>query len=83
MPPSPATLRTNRLIEGLPQRDRARLLARCTACELVLSEVLCEPGQPIRHVYFPTMAFYVRQRTDATEPARHSRYPVTSRAARV
>lgn len=42
------------LIELLPDRDRTRLLAICEPVELVLSEVLYEPGKPIRHVYFPT-----------------------------
>ena len=55
--PTAATLASNCLIDGLPRRDRSRLLARCTACELVLSEVLCEPGVPTRHVYFPTAGF--------------------------
>ena len=57
MPNASAILPANRLIEGLPRRDRARLLARCTAYDLVLSEVLCEPGEPMSHVYFPTEGF--------------------------
>ena len=47
----------NHLIELLPQRDRARLLAICEPVELQLAEVLCEPGQSTRHVYFPTRGF--------------------------
>lgn len=47
----------NHLIELLPARDRARLLAICEPVELVLSEVLCEPGKPTRHVYFPTRGY--------------------------
>ena len=47
----------NHLIELLPQKDRKRLLAACEPVELVLSEVLCEPGTPSRHVYFPTDGF--------------------------
>jgi CRP-like cAMP-binding protein len=57
MPTSPSSLPANQLIEGLPRRDQARLLSRCTPCELVLSEVLCEPGAPMSHVYFPTTGF--------------------------
>ncbi|CDS49646.1 cAMP-binding proteins-catabolite gene activator and regulatory subunit of cAMP-dependent protein kinases [Polaromonas sp. CG9_12] len=37
--------------------DRSRLLALCEPVELVLSEVLCEPGKPTRHVYFPTQGY--------------------------
>jgi len=47
----------NNLIELLPTKDRARLLAICEPVELVLSEVLCEPGKPTLHVYFPTHGF--------------------------
>ena len=44
----------NRLIELLPPADRRRLLAICAPVQLVPADVLCEPGEPIRHVYFPT-----------------------------
>ncbi|MDO8717948.1 MAG: Crp/Fnr family transcriptional regulator [Polaromonas sp.] len=47
----------NTLIEWLPAKDRARLLAICEPVELLLSEVLCEPDKPTRHVYFPTRGF--------------------------
>ena len=47
----------NHLIELLPAPDRARLLACCEPAELVLGEVLCQPGQPTRHVYFPVDGF--------------------------
>jgi CRP-like cAMP-binding protein len=47
----------NRLIEMLPRRDRARLLAVCEPVELVLADVLCEPGSATRHVYFPIDGF--------------------------
>lgn len=47
----------NHLIELLPRKDRLRLLAICEPVELVLAEVLCEPGKPTRHVYFPTEGF--------------------------
>jgi hypothetical protein len=48
---------TNRLLDRLPGRDRAHLLARCEEVELTFPDVLAEPGQAIRHVYFPTASF--------------------------
>ena len=47
----------NHLIELLPRTDRLRLLAVCEPIQLLLSDVLCEPGTPTRHVYFPTDGF--------------------------
>ena len=47
----------NHLIELLPRKDRLRLLGICEPVLLALSEVLCEPGEPTRHVYFPTDGF--------------------------
>jgi CRP-like cAMP-binding protein len=47
----------NHLIELLPSRDRARLLAACEPVDLKLSQVLDEAGSPARHVYFPLEGF--------------------------
>ncbi len=47
----------NHLIELLPRKDRVHLLAVCEPVQLVLGDVLCEPGNPMRHVYFPTDGF--------------------------
>ena len=47
----------NHLIELIPRKDRLRLLAICEPVHLVLAEVLCEPGKPMRHVYFPIEGF--------------------------
>ena len=47
----------NQLIERLPRRDRASLLAQCEPVQLVLSEVLCEAASPTEHLYFPTEGF--------------------------
>jgi CRP-like cAMP-binding protein len=43
----------NWLIAALPARDRARIVARCEAVNLVVGDVLCEWNKPFRHVYFP------------------------------
>ncbi len=53
-PGNPLASVENHLIDTLPPDDRARLLAICEPFNLVLPEVLCEPGEPTRHVYFPT-----------------------------
>ncbi|MBC7941217.1 MAG: Crp/Fnr family transcriptional regulator [Chitinophagaceae bacterium] len=47
----------NHLIALLPRVERERLLAICQPVDLVLAQVLCERGEPTRHVYFPTIAF--------------------------
>ena len=47
----------NHLIELLPRKERLRLLAVCEPVQLVLSDVLSEPGKSTRHVYFPTDGF--------------------------
>jgi CRP-like cAMP-binding protein len=47
----------NRLLAALPGQDRQHLLARCQEVELVFANVIYEPGEPIRHVYFPTESF--------------------------
>ncbi len=46
----------NRLLAALSERDRVALLGCCEPVELASSEVLCEAGAPVRHVYFPLTA---------------------------
>lgn len=43
----------NRLLSGLPDDDRARLLALCDTVRLEAGQVLYEPGQTVDHIYFP------------------------------
>jgi CRP-like cAMP-binding protein len=47
----------NRLLAALPAAERRRLLANQAPIDLVLSETLLEPGERIRHVYFPIEGF--------------------------
>ncbi len=47
----------NHLIELLPRAERLLFLASCEPVQLVLSQVLQEPGTPTRHAYFPTDGF--------------------------
>lgn len=47
----------NHLITLLPRKDRLRLLALCEPVQLMTAEVLCQPGETTRHVYFPTDSF--------------------------
>jgi CRP-like cAMP-binding protein len=57
VPPVKPDSADNRLLAALPRRDRQRFLARCEAVDLVFAEVLVEPGEGVRHVYFPTESF--------------------------
>jgi len=47
----------NRLLEALPRRDARRLLAQCEPVELRRAQILAEPGERLRYVYFPTGGF--------------------------
>lgn len=57
MPRTQSVPATNRLIDALPRKDRPRFLAACEPVDLVYAEVLTEPGERVRHVYFPTESF--------------------------
>lgn len=48
----------NRLLSSLPDKDHQQVLTSCECVELELDEVINEPGEKIRHVYFPTDSFF-------------------------
>lgn len=43
----------NLLLAALPAAELSRILARLDPVRVEVGEVLCEPDDPIRHVYFP------------------------------
>lgn len=47
----------NQLICMLPHPERVRLLSICKPVDLVLGDVLCRQGEPLRHVHFPVDSF--------------------------
>ena len=57
MPRTRRVTATNRIIESLPRNNRQRFLTACEPVELAFSEILAEPGERIRYVYFPTESF--------------------------
>jgi CRP-like cAMP-binding protein len=48
---------TNHLIRCSSREERNRFLQHCESVELVFGDILCEPDQPIQHVYFPLDGF--------------------------
>jgi len=51
------TVPANRLLASLSSRSRREFLASCEPVELDFAAVLCNSGERIRHVYFPTGGF--------------------------
>jgi CRP-like cAMP-binding protein len=47
----------NKLIDGLPSKERASVLGRCDVVELTFGDVIFEAGPAIHHAYFPLDGF--------------------------
>lgn len=47
----------NRLIDGLPRKDRYRILERSERVDLAVGAILCQTAQPLSQVYFPLTGF--------------------------
>ncbi len=60
---APSVTVVNRLLQGLQTKDCARIMERCEPVELVFGDILCEPSQAFRHVYFPRTGFISRVTT--------------------
>ncbi|NEV65078.1 Crp/Fnr family transcriptional regulator [Thiorhodococcus minor] len=58
----------NRILAALPETDRWEILTWCEPVELQVGEVISEPGERIRDVYFPTDSFV----SLVTPPADHA-----------
>jgi len=43
----------NSVLRALSRQESQRLLASCKQVSLTYGDILCEPGEQIRHVYFP------------------------------
>jgi|ERR1700733_390430 CRP-like cAMP-binding protein len=52
-----ASRRGNMLLGTLPAAKGRGLISRCEPVDLAFGEVLCEAGDLLRHVYFPTASF--------------------------
>jgi CRP-like cAMP-binding protein len=57
LPSPPQAVSENALLALLPPSDRKRILTVCEPVELCFAEILAEPGERIRQVYFPTRSF--------------------------
>ncbi len=63
----------NSLLAALPQREYQRLLTGFEPVTLTFGQVLYEPEQPIRHVYFPSDSLVSLLTHGLQSPRRKSR----------
>lgn len=54
---APTVAPQNLLLAALPRKDFKQFLGACAVVDLNFGEVLAEPGERVKHVYFPTQGF--------------------------
>ena len=47
----------NALLDAISRREREKFIAACERIEMTLGEPVCQPGDTIRHVYFPVSSY--------------------------
>ena len=57
MPSTRHAVPANRLLEALPTGQLRRMVAGCETVDLSFGDVLCTPGERLRHVHFPTRSY--------------------------
>lgn len=64
----PTVFGKNRLLNLLPSSKRNQFISRCDVVELDLGEIICNAGDLIRYVYFPTKGIISREKKIAGSP---------------
>lgn len=59
----------NRLMRALPRSDRQSLVAACQRVDLILGDVLLEPGEDTSFAYFPVVGFISLVKTVEGSPS--------------
>ncbi len=59
----------NLLLASLPTEEAERVFGCCERVDLAFGDILCEPDQPLLHVYFPLTGFVSRVTALAGHPA--------------
>ena len=47
----------NALVDAISRREREKFIAACERVEMTLGDTVCQPGDPIHHVYFPLSSY--------------------------
>lgn len=55
--PTPKRPASNRLLARLPRKYRDEFIASCDRVDLAFDDVIVNPGEPLRHAYFPLRGY--------------------------